>query len=244
VSEGENSASGTDSKGRTIKVEVTLNEEIKKLMKEKIELEQKLEGQEGLALELFDAKKNEAIRNFPAYAKVLRECTTPETLQKFIDVADSAQSKEGIVYGTAPENKQVVAGKAMIGFTGQGGEQFESRTALIDSLYNKGYYHSKDFTAAEAAEAREKIDALFKTLIDSKSMQELKNRHGALGEMMRKHTYGECPKCHSTLVDSNLCQNPECKYDASDPEKNKEGYVISAPDWDERKEADRIKRRK
>jgi ribosomal protein L37E len=211
MSSEENSGSTTDSKGKTIKVDVSLSEEIKRLMADNTRLTDKVAEQSDLALRLFESDKETAIRNFPKYAQVLKECHTPETLQKFIDVADSAQSKEGIVYGTHPENRQAPSGKASMDYRNSGAETFESPVELIDSLYDKAYYHSSQFTKDQVADAKKKIETLIESMVSGKSWSELKQR-GKTSELM-KHEISSCSACGATQIDNYEGKCSQCGFD-------------------------------
>jgi rubrerythrin len=192
-------------------INVVLTEEIKNLMREKTLLEERLKEKETLGLELFELKKAEAIRAYPAMKTTLQACNTPETLERFIDSAHEEQVKNYENHGTAnPENRQTPAGKSTMYNPRSGEETFESSTQMIDSLYDKAYYHSSQFTKEQVADAKKKIETLIESMVSGKSWSELKQR-GKTSELM-KHEISSCSACGATQIDNYEGKCSQCGF--------------------------------
>lgn len=96
----------------------------------------------------------------------------------------------------------------------KGGEEYASQVAMIDELYNRAYYKKEDYTPEQVKEAKTKISTLLESMVNGPSWAELGKR-GA-HEIM-KHNLMECPECHATKVDVDVC--PKCGYDPTEKKR-------------------------
>ena len=108
-----------------------------------------------------------------------------------------------------PEKKKEPTGKATITppIDNTGKEHFEDKVAMIDELYKRAYDHPELYTSQEVADAKFKIDTLFKTLIGSKSWSQLK-----AGQNLPIQQIMSCPKCNRTFVGELPQKCPTCLF--------------------------------
>lgn len=239
-----------DGKGKVIKVEVALTEEIKKLMNEKRDLETALAASkttsdkektdagvekkriedeladkkatlEQIYLEKFEADKQGILK------AVKESSLKPEQIKEIeekIQTPAQLESVKGIIAlllsgikpmkeekGDKEEDKgkqPPVAGKAIIGFTPPtDAETFESKVAMIDELYNRAFYKSKEYTVEQVTDAKKKIDTLFQSLINSKSWTQMKQ-----GKTLEIPQLLACPRCGATVIGEIPEKCPKCNF--------------------------------
>jgi hypothetical protein len=108
-----------------------------------------------------------------------------------------------------PKTKPPPDGKASLTSppSGEDGETFENKVAMIDELYKRAYYASQEYTKEQVDDAKKKIETLLKSLISGKSWQQMKD-----GQRLPAFKMIECPKCHGTILGEVPERCPYCKF--------------------------------
>jgi rubrerythrin len=102
--------------------------------------------------------------------------------------------------------KHAPYGKATLTSTATGGEQFNSKTEMLDKLYDVAYVNSSKYDKAQVAEAKQKIETLLTSLIESDSYAQLRDPQN-LSMVEHKAKIMACPKCGFTLLNTEVCPN-------------------------------------
>jgi len=203
-------------------------EEEKKTLAEKQEgitgeLKEKTDVLEKQALEKFEAEKAAILKlcqdsglGEDKIAEVEEKLAKPANLEIVkglvnmmvaLKPKETPDPKEGKGEGKGDKPKKAkVKGKST--FTPpEGAQGYESERAMIDELYEVAANREKKFTIQEQKAANAKIDALFKTLIGSKSWQQMR-----AGISIGKHTIMACPKCGKTIIGDVPDRCPYCSF--------------------------------
>lgn len=111
---------------------------------------------------------------------------------------------------TPPDKKkETPSGKAPIipPSSGEVGEGFETKQAVVDELYKRAYYFPNQYTKEQVEDAKKKIETLLRSMITGKSWKQMQE-----GERLPAFKMMECPKCHGTIVGEVPERCPYCKF--------------------------------
>jgi len=108
-----------------------------------------------------------------------------------------------------PPKKPDPSGKAPITPppSGEGGEGFETKRAMIDELYKRAYYFPQEYTKEQVEDAKKKIETLLRSMIGGKSWKQMQE-----GERLPTFKIMECPKCRGTIIGEVPEKCPYCKF--------------------------------
>lgn len=164
------------------------------------------------AMQLFLKLKQDYSAKYPEYAELFSSCESPAELY---DVLEQAQTE------TKTEEKKTPHGKApfLAPPTGE-----DSAQVLVENLYHKAYFDLKA-TEEEKAEAKKKLDSLWRSFETGKSMSQI--REGRLNEIMKP--ISECPECHKTIppLSKNNPVCPYCGYDVREKHAGRRGTSLA-----------------
>lgn len=178
----------------------SLHEDLAKAKAEQEELKSKLEL---AALNEVERQKTELKEKYPQAKSLIDSCTDARMLEDLTsNLKDSYGSGKHIPYGKAP----IIPPK--------GEEEYSSQAQMVDSLYDRAYFSSQKYTPEEVSDAKEKIEQLLRSMVGGQAWKQLRERGT---NPIEKHKLSACPKCHYTLVDTNIC--PNCHYDATEKQK-------------------------
>ena len=175
----------TTKKGTKIKIGIDPERVAKELNRLKEDKDAQTEYD---ALMVFDSVKEELVE--ATGDKNIYGMETPQKLKDYLKK-------------TLPKYR-VPSGKATLRKDMNSGEEFESPTELLDSLYEKGYPRGMQPKTEEAIEARKKIKKLFDAMLSGKAwgeMQDLiKNNKGEhVEQFLGATSFFSCPKCNHTI---------------------------------------------
>ena len=107
------------------------------------------------------------------------------------------------------KKKETPSGKASIvpPSSGEAGEGFETKQAVVDELYKRAYYFPNQYTKEQVEDAKKKIETLLRSMITGKSWKQMQE-----GERLPAFKMMECPKCHGTIVGEVPERCPYCKF--------------------------------
>jgi len=111
---------------------------------------------------------------------------------------------------TPPEKKkEIPSGKAPITPppSGEAGEGFETKQAMVDELYRRAYYFPNQYTKEQVEDAKKKIETLLRSMIGGKSWKQMQE-----GERLPAFKMMECPKCRGTIVGEVPEKCPYCHF--------------------------------
>lgn len=178
------------------------------------ELKEKRAILEQQALKQLEAEKNDIMEL--AKKSKLTEEQISDIEKKLEDpksvgiVKDMITMLASTVKETPPEKKkEVPSGKAPIvpPPTGEGGEGFETRRAVVDELYRRAYYSPHEYTPEQVEDAKKKIETLLRSMITGKSWKQIQE-----GERLPAFKMLDCPKCHGTIIGEVPEKCPYCKF--------------------------------
>jgi len=107
---------------------------------------------------------------------------------------ETPDPKEGKGKDGKPIKKPTVKGKSTF-VPPENATKYASDRAMVDEIYRRIRNVGKKYTVQEVNEAKAKRDTLFKTLIGSKSWQQMRE-----GVTIGKHQRMACPKCQDTII--------------------------------------------
>lgn len=201
--------------------EKTLAEEQKGI---KGELKEKTEVLEKQALEKFESEKAAILKlcadsnlDEDKIAEIEEKLAKPQNLELvkgLVNMMVSLKPKEtpdpkegkGNGEGKDPKKPPKVKGKST--FTPpEGAKTYEDERAMIDGLYEMAGNKQGKYTVQEQKAADAQIDMLFKTLISSKSWQQMR-----AGITIGKHEIMACPKCGKSIIGKVPDRCPYCNF--------------------------------
>lgn len=146
----------------------------------------------------FETLKEMAVEQFHEYEDQINACSTPAEVMEILEVARNEKKP--------PEQKKPPHGKSTF-LPPSDSSKFADSAELIDKLYETAFYDLKA-SNEEKAEARKKINELWRSFETGKSMSQI--REGGVKEIMKPTS--ECPNCWRTIMPPLSKNNPTCPY--------------------------------
>jgi len=192
-------------------------DEIAKQVREELKQEEKLDEN----IKHFETLKIIAIEQAPVYEDQINNCGSPAEVMEILESARSERKTE---------KKHPPYGKSTF-LPPSDSSKFGSQSELIDSLYETAFYNPKA-TQEEKADARAKINELWKSFTFGKAHNQLRESPSNMEKIMKPMS--DCPNCFRSISPPLSRSNPVCDYcgyDVREKNDGRKGTSIRAHEW-------------